>query len=381
MVTFGWQVILDNQDVTPLVLDGESRIRFGRRSVTDPAAPIYGTLKILSSDVNASLDANYPQFGIGPQGQWEDVYVDDYSGAGSRITLGSSAIVNVANETGWVDEYVDDYATGAGHRRLTGYVSAIEYDAPYTLTLTIASKWEELTRYQVPGPYPRELASERMLTLGADTVEYGDDYIVIETQARQTAWEAMTTVAQSTGGLLYCDTENVIHYREAGAYTPQEMTCPDCAVLIGSFTMTTNLGSVQNTAVVTYGDPRNTVEATNTESVTTYGTREARVDSILSEQADAQVVANNAVALAEAPGWALPDVEIIMNQLSQEQQNEVAALSLDDILNVGPLLPGAPQQNVTARVLGYDETISATNWIVTFHLAPENQLAAAVRSQ
>lgn len=380
-MSFGWQVILDDQDITPLVLDGESKIRFGRRSVTDPAAPIYGTLKILSSDVNASLDANYPQFGIGPAGQWEDIYVDEYSGAGSRITLGSSAIVNVANETGWIDEYVDEYATGAGHRRLTGYVSAIEYDAPYTLTLTIASKWEELTRYQLPGPYPRELASERMLTLGADQVDYGDDYIVIETEARQTAWEAMTTVAQSTGGLLYCDTENVIHYREAGSYTPQEMTCPDCAVLIGSFTMTTNLGSVQNTAVVTYGDPRSTVEASNTDSVTTYGTREARVDSILSEQADAQVVANNAVALAEEPGWALPDVEIVMNQLTQEQQNEIAAMGLDDILNVGPLLPGAPQQNVTARVLGYDETISANNWIVTFHLAPENQMAAAVRSQ
>ena len=85
--------------------------------------------------------------------------------------------------------------------------------------------------------------------------------------------------------------------------------------------------------------------------------------------------------MSEEPGWALPDVEIIMNQLTQEQQDEVASLGLDDIINVGPLLPGAPQQNVTARVLGYDETISATNWIVTFHLAPENQMAAAVRSQ
>lgn len=384
MVTFEWQVILDGEDITALVLDGESRIQFGRRSTTDPSAPIYGVVKMVSSDVSPSLDAIYPEFGIGPQGEWEDVYKDEYSGAASRITLGSTAEINVGtiSDGGWIDTYVDEYGTGSTHRRLTGYVSAIEYDAPYTVTLTIASKVEAMARYEIPGPYPTESDSDRMTRLGADVILPGTSRQVIDDpDGSDNCWRCATKVAASTGGLLYCDRDNQIIYRQAHSYTPTELSCPDCAVLIGPFKMTTNLGSVQNTAVVTYGNPKAECVSVNTDSVTAYGPREVRSTTVLADEADAQEVADDAVALANQPGWALPDVQILMSQLTLTEQDAIAELTLDDRLNIGPLLPGAPTENVTARILGYSEVISRNEWTIDYHLAPDNQAAAAVRTQ
>jgi hypothetical protein len=145
--------------------------------------------------------------------------------------------------------------------------------------------------------------------------------------------------------------------------------------------MTTNLGSVQNTAVVTYGNPKADTTSTNEESVTAYGPREIRTTTVLADLEDAQRLADEAVALANQPGWALPDVQIMMGQLTLAEQDDIANLSLDDRLNIGPLLDGAPTQNVTARILGYSEVISRNEWTIDYHLAPDNQAAAAVRSQ
>jgi hypothetical protein len=384
VTTFQWQILLDGEDITPLVLDGESRIQFGRRSVTDPAAPIYGTVRMLSSDVSPNLSADYPEFGVGPQGQWEDIYVDEYSGTSSRITLGSSAqiIVGTGSAAGWTDTYVDEYHTGSSHKRLTGYVSAIEYDAPYTITLTIASKVEAMARYEIPGPYPTETDSDRMTRLGVDTILEGTSSTVIDDpDGSANCWKCATKVAASTGGLVYCDRDNQVVYRQPHSYSPRELSCPDCAVLIGPFKMITNLGSVQNTAVVTYGNPKADTTSTNEESVTAYGPREIRTTTVLADLEDAQRLADEAVALANQPGWALPDVQIMMGQLTLAEQDDIANLSLDDRLNIGPLLDGAPTQNVTARILGYSEVISRNEWTIDYHLAPDNQAAAAVRSQ
>ena len=71
----------------------------------------------------------------------------------------------------------------------------------------------------------------------------------------------------------------------------------------------------------------------------------------------------------------------MMSQLTLAEQDSIAELGLDDRLNIGPLLDGAPTKNVTARILGYTEIISRSEWTIDYHLAPDNQAAVAVRSQ
>ena len=395
---FSWRVKVDGSDIAAIVVDAQSRITYGRRSIFDAPAPTTATVTLLTKDAVPSIAYNYPEFGLGQHGAasgFTPTYLDTYEGASSRITIGAPVVIEVGTPSGFSDIYTQDYANGLDLTRFVGKIQAIDY-YPETIQLTCTSPIEELTRLDlVPAGWAAETDAARVQRIAtatghAITVQTGTDMNLLatdpDTDSTTDAYALLQQVATDCGGLLWSDRSGATTYRQIGhASTAPVVQLPPGVTLLDPFSMSLELGTITNTVTVTVGerDPNNgnqrpSYTYTDTASVTEYGQRDLSVTTQLAGQGDAATLGHHLLQNA-TPAWWVPVATVNLDLANEFAQAAIAGLELGDLVELPSLLAGAPTDSYTAELVGYTETISSLAWTVALNLSPTLDAATQMR--
>lgn len=384
MARFTWVTEIDGTDVKSLVLE-DGRIEYGRASLFEQPGPPYAILNLLTRDSYPAAAELFPEFGLGNHSMdsgFTDLYSDTYEGPVSRMTLGAPVSVRAVTESGFTDLYHADYDAGMDLTRFTGYVQAIDYTWD-RIRLTCLPDTEAWARINVGGTSGSPIAAEpdvhrvqRLCTEAGVTITIdgadGPQVIAIPADTAATGLtQQLTDIATQTGGLLYTDRDGDVHYRTFAWTPPASTTIPAGITLRDPLGMTLDLGLVRNSIVVEYGDadPKATVTASDSTSISRYGLREGKYTSQISGTVAAQAYADWLLASLDAD-WQLPNITVGMNLATDTQIATVAALEQGSPVTIPTLLAGSPEPSYDSILLGYSEGISQSDWTITLHLSP-----------
>jgi hypothetical protein len=127
--------------------------------------------------------------------------------------------------------------------------------------------------------------------------------------------------------------------------------------------------------MVGYGatNPQEVATATDAASIAVYGQRDVSIGTILSTLADAQAYANRELT-RRATNWHFDDLTVNFALATESEIADIASADLGDSVTLSSFLDGSPVTTYTAQILGYTESLSDTEWQVSFHLAPAGTL-------
>jgi hypothetical protein len=389
---FTWDVSIDGTNVAVLVPE-TGTIEYGRTSVFDqPALPV--AVIDLVPIVGSDLATVWPEFalggGVGTSG-FTDTYSDLYAGPSSRLLLNAPVVITATTPSGFTDTYADTYS-GIDLTRFTGVIQAIDY-SPDAVRLTCLPTVESWSRIEVAGtddttPIPEEsdiarvtrLCDEARVTI---TTHGTAGPTLLEVPVNTTPTPLLTQlqqIARDARGLVTCDRDGAVHYYTVnstllGLDAGDAVTLPAAITLHDPLTMSLDLGTVRTRVIVEYGyadvdtNVRPTVTAENIPQAAQYGWREYRVTVQLLDEADAQAHADALLASLDS-AWTLPAAVAALNEATEAQAADVAALDVGQWLTLPTLPLDAPEEDYASPILGYTESLSATDWQISYHLAP-----------
>lgn len=387
-MTFTWTVRMDGTDIAGLTIEGAT-IDYGRASLFDqPGGPV-AVLELLTKDAFPDYTGQWPEFDLGGwsmPSHYVEPYADIYVGATSRLVIGAPVEIQADTTSHYTEPYIDTFE-GASLRRFTGKVQAIDY-TPGLIQVTCTTQAESWGRQLVGGtdnsttiPSETDVARvQRFCTEAGATIQIdgppGPTLCPIppKTEARPLI-EQLRDIAQDTLGLIYVDRDNVVHYR-TGAEIPANVTqLPPGAVLVDPIRMSLDLALVRTRVLVTYGEEHATTKERPVEVVedtaqsALYGVRDYKVDTQLLNQADAHAFGLAVLSWLD-PAWNMPSIAVRLDLATDPQIADIAAVEQGELLEATALLSGAPVPTYTAPCLGYTETLSADDWAIEYHLAP-----------
>ena len=367
-------VTLDGRDVTGVTLNGLTITR-GRQSIYDDVATGVCVATLLSGDLA-------PDAWQGESG-YTDVYADKWVGLEVAARVGVPMTVETGGVSGYTDVYADLW-DGSGDRRFTGLVTAVDY-TPGELTITAVDALEQLGRVYVTASRGQEtdfnrayayakLAGVEMGYTGTLTVDLAE---VAPQPDPQTALIAVVKVSDNTDAQVYADVTNALYYRRRDTALRAPVTLPPVMTLTDNLIVSEELGAIFNVERVAYGkaDARQSVERINQTSITKYGRREWRTyDTQLLNLVDASALADYWLNNDTNSAYRISDVEVLI--LAQDSQWSAIADSIDLFTPIIiPQLPaGSPIDTYAGIVLGYTETITQTDRILTLHLSHPDYL-------
>lgn len=392
-MAFSWTVQVDGQNLSEIVEDGAT-ITYGRRNLQDqPDTPV-AIVRLLTRDAYPGAAADYPAFGLGDWASdlsgFDDLFLNVYEGVRSRVDIGVPVVITADTPSGFTDAYADEYAGGVNLTRFTGKVGAIDWSY-YFIQLTCVTTSESWARIDVGATgvgetIPVETEAARAIRYadeaGIDLVVDGDptvDVVLVpeETAAQPLMGHLMELMSQ-TGGLVFTNREGWVHVRTR-AYTPpaaDPVVLPSAMQLRDPLTMTLELGMVRNRVTLEYGAAasgeslRPSVTVEDAASIARYGLRDTKVSSPIQELTDATDVATQWLLLT-TPQWTMPDAVGVLSLGSDADIAALCGLELGDLVQTPELPLGAPVPDFTSTVLGYQETISRTDWQLELHLSPQ----------
>lgn len=387
-MAYEWSVKVAGGEIRDLCLDGQTTIRYGRSSPNVQPEPTSATIRMLTYDAAPPLFSEHPSYILNPNtipSGFIDLYTDIYAGAVTTVELGAPVVIGVSSASGFTDVYEDVYTGGISEgTRFTGYVASLDYD-PGAVTLLAVTDQEKLARVDVRAEdYPGESDVERVARVAAEagiaiTVDEGTPKNVVpETASPTRAGPYLQNMADDCEATLIADRSGVVHYRPRDSHTPRAVTVPPSNTLVDPLQMSLEASRVENAITVEYGvaddqadppTPRPTTTATDENTISTLGKREALVSVMLADQDDAEAYAQRRVESRE-PKWDMPRVTVLMVGVSDALVSDIANLELGDRVTLPQLLPGSPDDEYTATLIGYTETISRDEWQVELHLMP-----------
>lgn len=367
-------VTLDGRDVTGVTLNGLTITR-GRQSIYDDVGTGVCVATLLSGDLT-------PDAWQGVSG-YIDVYEDKWVGLEVAARVGVPMTVQTGGVSGYTDVYADLW-DGAGGRRFTGLVTAVDY-TPGELTVTAVDALEKLGRVYVTAGRGQETDFNRAYAYaklaGVDMGYTGTSVVdLVEVTPQddpQTALTAVLRVSDNTDAQVFADVTNDLYYRRRDTALRAPVTLPPVMTLTENLIVSEELGAIYNVERVAFGkaDARQLVERINQPSITKYGRREWRTyDTQLLNVTDASNLADYWLKNDINSAYRISDVEVLI--LVQDSQWAAIADSIDLFTPVIiPQLPsGSPIDTYTGIVLGYTETISQTDRVITLHLSHPNYL-------
>lgn len=391
-VTFTHKVMIDGTDVAGITLAGAT-ITHGSTGNATVAEPASAYLELISHDAAGNLVADYPEytFGAGIPSGFVDPYHDRYEGGQSRLKMRAPVVVGVETPTGFIDPYVDSYDGGFESVRFTGYITALDV-TPGLVIVTAVNALEALSRITVsPAGWPAELDTERAARIaaaaGIDHLRINGDpthtvaAVPADDTSEPSAWQLLTQLAEDADALLYADRLGNVHYRTLTAHGGSTVHASPAATLLDGLQLTQELGTVVNDVKVTYGDTPVTVQAVNAASVADYGRRVKAMRVEVADATAAQAIADRVVAAYAQPSWRLTSSTVNLKLAARDDTTfptgvgELLDLDLDDELTIGQLLPAMPVEEMTARIVGYIETLDPHAWSLSFTLDPRRRIA------
>jgi hypothetical protein len=387
-MSFTWNAVVDGEDIAEIVLAGAS-VSYGRSTLFDQPAPPTATLQLVTKDYVPSLSDRWPEFSLGDHSQtsgYVDTYADTYAGPSSRITLAAPVHLEASTASGYVDTY-EEYYTGSTLRRFTGQIVSIDYD-PDIVTITAVTNTAEWSRIEVGGtdsttPIPAEtdvaritrLVNEAGLAITIDGAA-GPTLNPIPIDTRPSPlMDQLRAIAVDAGGLLFSCRDGVMHYRTRNATAYPSVEIDPGITLVDPLRMSLDLSLVRNRITVEYGitdevtnlRPEITVE--DTVQITKFGIRDQRFTTNIQGLADATAHATWLLSVLD-PAWSMPDATVALTLAGDNQIDALAGVEQGTPVTLPQLLPGSPQPDYAAAALGYTESISSSDWQITYHLAP-----------
>ena len=389
-VDFAHRVVIDGTDVAGITLAGAT-ITHGATGTSVVAEPASAYLELISHDAAGGLVADYPEYsyGAGVPSGFRDTYGDTYEGGASRLRLGAPVEVASTTPTGFADTYTDTYDGGFESVRFTGYITALDV-TPALVIVTAVNAVEKLTRVAVsPAGWPAELDTERAARIataaGVDHLRVNGDpthtvsAVAADDSSTPTAWELLSKLAEDADALLYADRAGHLHYRTVTAHGGSTVHASPAATLLDGLQLTQELGTIVNDVTVTYGDPAVKLEAERGSSVADYGRRSKAISADVVDEAAAQAIADRQLDAYAEPSWRLTAATVNLKLAARDDPafpmrvSELLDLDLDDELTIGELLPAMPVPMLTARVVGYTETLDPYAWALSFTLDPRRR--------
>ena len=376
---FVYDVQIDGTNIAGMTLTGAT-ITYGATSQGQPPAPTTANMELITVDAIDQLRYAYPgiSWNGGIPSGFVQTYGDTYEGATSALHVGSPVTVGIATDTGFVQTYSDTYDVGFNSTRFTGIITALDY-SPNLVGITAVDLAEALNRIELdPAAWPIENENARVSRIltatGVTGTITGNSTIPIRAGTNtkpRTAWKHLVDVALSCGSIVWVDREGHLNYRTADALLASSTTtAPPAATLKDPLKMSSELGDVVNVVTITYGADQ-TVTAQNSSSIATYGRREKKIDTELDDPVDAQLFADDYVALHGDPAWHMPNATLHLGFAnSADQIADLLTVDLDDTLDLPQLLPASPVTSYSSRVLGYTETLDPYDWLITYVLDP-----------
>lgn len=362
-------VTLDGRNVTGVTLNGLTITR-GRSSIYEDINPGVCVATLLSGDI--APDAWQGQSG------YTDIYSDIWQGLSVAARVGVPMAVETSGESGYTDIYSDVWQ-GGGAVRFTGVVTAVDY-TPGELTITAVDALEALGRVYVTAARPPEMDFARAFALGRlagiDIGYMGTTQVqLVGIDAATdpvTALTALVQVADNTDAQLLANLNNKLFFRRRDTAPPGVITLPSDVTFSTALVVSDELGAVYNVQRVAYGEAsgRSIVERVNQSSITEYGRREWRqYDTQLATTRDASDLAAYWLENDSAPGYRIRNVDIFITDDDNKWAATADSIDLYTPVHIPQITPGSPIDTYTAVVLGYTETITTVDRVLSIQLA------------
>lgn len=197
-----------------------------------------------------------------------------------------------------------------------------------------------------------------------------------QTATSTSATSAFQGVLEQIGGVLYDNPAHATSTTGMVAYYANDCTS------IGSVTATAGLvafaptfeqsGQIINDVTVTYDT--GTINRSSTLSQTTYGKRTKLVTTKIDNATNATDLADEIIARARRPRWAISDVTIYQPTSGAE----TGYARIGGSLTITSLPAGSPSSTYTGIVQGWDHKISNGTHRTTFYLADPADVGLAI---
>lgn len=141
------------------------------------------------------------------------------------------------------------------------------------------------------------------------------------------------------------------------ATLPSPVDIPPAAIVFEP-KFSQQLSAVANVVQVSYGtaSPQATTSATDSNSVTAFGTRKVSITTQLDNLSDASDRASAVTNAQSYPRWTLGNVTVALDDLTTAQQSAITGLRPGDRVTVTGLPQPAPAHTMLGIVEGYTET-------------------------
>jgi hypothetical protein len=187
---------------------------------------------------------------------------------------------------------------------------------------------------------------------GIDIIDDGRYEVLERLDEPENALDLANLTARSGLGYLYETGTGLIGYSDAERRTQsfglQQIELDAGIISVDSFATRQDTNDLINRVFITYGEPKADVLAINDVSVEEYGILEERIDTILSQEADAEEQALRYVSLRGEPLESLDElgVSIIDPRLLDEERDTLLRVNMDTLVKVNNLPNGLISSNV-----------------------------------
>jgi len=207
-------------------------------------------------------------------------------------------------------------------------------------------QWEDIPNTIEWNELETNLTWEQYGIQGIDIIDNGRFEVLERLDEPANALDLANITASSGLGYLYETGDGLIGYSDAerrtNVFGTQQIELDAGIISIDSFATRQDTNDLINRLFISYGDPQDIVLAINDDSVEDYGIIEERIDTILSQQADAEEQALRYVTLRGEPIESLDELglTLIDPRLEDESRNTLLRVNMDTLVKVVNLPAG-----------------------------------------
>jgi hypothetical protein len=207
-------------------------------------------------------------------------------------------------------------------------------------------QWEDIPNTIEWNELETNLTWEQYGIQGIDIIDNGRFEVLERLDEPANALDLANITASSGLGYLYETGDGLIGYSDAerrtNVFGTQQIELDAGIISIDSFATRQDTNDLINRLFISYGDPQDIVLAINDDSVEDYGIIEERIDTILSQQADAEEQALRYVTLRGEPIESLDELglTLIDPRLEDEPRNTLLRVNMDTLVKVVNLPAG-----------------------------------------
>jgi hypothetical protein len=207
-------------------------------------------------------------------------------------------------------------------------------------------QWEDIPNTIEWNELETNLTWEQYGIQGIDIIDNGRFEVLERLDEPANALDLANITASSGLGYLYETGDGLIGYSDAerrtNVFGTQQIELDAGIISIDSFATRQDTNDLINRLFISYGDPQDIVLAINDDSVEDYGIIEERIETILSQQADAEEQALRYVTLRGEPIESLDELglTLIDPRLEDESRNTLLRVNMDTLVKVVNLPAG-----------------------------------------